>query len=500
MSEKLNRLKELLGEVSDLNHAASVLGWDQQVNMPPGGAEARGQQLATLGKIIQEKFTSDEVGKLLDDLKVEFAGADPSSDEAAMIHVASRNYNKARLVPPQFVAEQAIVASKAFEAWVEAKGKSDFSIFLPHLEKVVEMVKKYISFFPPAEHPYDTLLDDYEPGMKTADVKAIFDGLRPKQVELIKAIAASKQVRDDFLFKKFDEKKLWKFGEDVVSKFGYDWSRGRQDKAPHPFETTFSVNDVRITTRFESDNPIAMLFSTMHEAGHAMYEQGVDQRYERTSLESGTSLAIHESQSRLWENLVGRSLPLWEHFYPALKKLFPAQLDGVSVKTFYKAINKVQPSLIRVNADEATYNLHIMLRLELEIAMVEGTLNLRDLPEIWNTKMRDYLGVIPPNDAKGVLQDIHWSGGSIGYFSTYALGNLVSAQLWETINEDIPDLEKQFRQGDFSQLLGWLREKIHQHGQKYEPQTLVQNITGSKITPEPYVKYLTKKYGEIYGL
>jgi carboxypeptidase Taq len=433
-------------------------------------------------------------------VKQEFAGADPGSDEAAMIRVVSRDYDKAKRVPPEFVQEQAIVTTKAFEAWMEARQNSDFSIFRPHLEKVVELVHKYISFFPPGDHPYDTLLDDYEPGMKTEEVKAIFDALRPKQVKLIKAIAGKKQVKDDFLFKKYNEKKLIDFGVDVVTRFGYDWSRGRQDKAPHPFETTFSVNDVRITTRYEDDNPLATLFSTMHEAGHAMYEQGSNPAYERTPLAGGTSLAVHESQSRMWENLVGRSLPFWEHFYPALKKTFPSQLDGVSLKTFYKAINKVEPSLIRVNADEATYNLHIMLRLELEIGMVEGTIAVKDLPEIWNAKMKEYLGIVPPNDAKGVLQDIHWSGGSIGYFSTYALGNLVSAQLWEKIRKDIRDLDDQICKGNFSELLGWLRTNIHRHGHKYDPQVLVEKVTGSKITAEPYVRYLTKKYSEIYGL
>lgn len=498
MSEKLSKLKELLGEVSDLNKAVSVLSWDQQVNMPPGGSEGRGQQLATLGKIAQEKFTADEIGKLLDDLKQEYADGD--CDDAAMIRVAARNYDKAVRVPAEFVAEQAVVSTKAFEAWVDARRKSDFSIFLPHLEKNVELVKKYVSFFPPADHPYDTLLDDYEPGMKTAEVKAIFDGLRPKQVKLIKAIAATKQVKDDFLHKKYNEKKLWDFGVNVITQYGYDWNRGRQDKAPHPFETSFNVNDVRITTRFEADNPMATLFSTFHESGHAMYEQGVNPAYERTPLANGTSLAVHESQSRMWENLVGRSLPFWEHFYPKLKKTFPSQLDGVSLKSFYKAINKVEPSFIRVNADEATYNLHIMLRLELEIGMVEGSIAIKDLPEIWNAKMQEYFGVTPPNDAMGVLQDVHWSYGSIGYFSTYALGNLVSAQLWEKINKDIRDLDDQIRQGNFSELLGWLRTKVHVHGHKYDPQDLVQMVTGSKITPEPYVRYLTKKYSEIYGL
>ena len=498
MSEKLEQLKEKLGEVADIGRAASILSWDQQVNMPPGGNEARGQQLATLSKIAQEKFITDEVGELIEDLKQELNGAD--TDEAALVRVAARDYDKARRVPPSFIAEQALVTSKAFEAWMEARNKSDFSIFQPHLEKVVELIHKYISFFPPADHPYDTLLDNYEPGMKTAEVKAIFDGLRPKQVKLIKAIASSKQVKDGFLFKKYSEKKLMDFGVNVITRFGYDWTRGRQDKAPHPFAETFSVNDVRITTRYEDDNPLAMLFSTMHESGHAMYEQGVNPSYDRTPIAGGTSLAVHESQSRMWENLVGRSLPFWEHFYPAFKKQFASQLDGVSLKSFYKAINKVKPSLIRVNADEATYNLHVMLRLELEIGMVEGSIPVKDLPEVWNTKMQEYLGITPPDDARGVLQDIHWSGGAIGYFSTYALGNLVSAQLWEKINKEIRDLDDQIRHGDFSELLAWLRKNIHQHGQKYEPQKLVETVTGSRISPEPYVRYLTKKYSEIYGL
>jgi carboxypeptidase Taq len=500
MSAKLDQLKEIIGEVADLGSAASLLGWDQQTYMPAGGGGARGQQLATLGKIAHQKATSDEVGKLLDELKAEFAGADPDSDEAAYVRTAARDYEKAVRVPSEFVAEQAIVTTRAFEAWAEARSKSDFSIFRPHLEKVVELVKKYITFFPPADHPYDTLLDDYEPGMKTADVQAIFDGMRPKQVELIRAITTRPQVNDSFLHRKFNESKMWNFSAEVTKMVGYDWSRGRMDKAPHPFTTSFSLNDVRITNRFEAGNPVAVLFSGMHEAGHAMYEQGVAPAYERTPLVHGTSLAIHESQSRMWENLVGRSLPFWEFAYPLFKKTFASQLDGVGLKNFYKAINKVEPSLIRVNADEATYNLHIMLRLELEIAMVEGRVAIKDLPDIWNTKMQEYLGVTPPNDAKGVLQDIHWSYGSIGYFSTYALGNLVSVQLWEKITREIKDLDDQFRKGKFEALLHWLRENVHKHGRKYRPQELVQRVTGSRIDAAPYVRYLTKKYSDIYGL
>jgi carboxypeptidase Taq len=307
-------------------------------------------------------------------------------------------------------------------------------------------------------------------------------------------------VKSDFLHVKYDEKKMLKFSEEIVSKFGFDWTIGRQDKAPHPFCTSFGLGDVRITTRFEKDNPTALLFSTMHETGHAFYDVGYHPAYERTVLGEGASLAVHESQSRMWENLVGRSMPFWEHFYPQFKKVFPLQLDGVSLKSFYKAINKVEPTLIRVNADEATYNLHIMLRLELEIAMVEGKVDVKDLPELWNTKMQEYLGITPPNDALGVLQDIHWSGGAIGYFSTYALGNLISAQLWEKINAEIPDLPEQICEGKFDVLLSWLRKNVHVHGRKYDPQDLVQKITGSKIDSAPYVRYLTKKYSDIYKL
>jgi carboxypeptidase Taq len=500
MSEKLERLKEIMGEVYDLRHAAALLSWDQQTYMPAGGNEARGHQLATLGKTVHKLGTSDEVGKLLSDLKQELAGADESSDEAALVRVATRDYNKETCVPEDFIVEQALVTARAFEAWAEARAKSDFSIFQPHLERIVELVRKYITFFPPADHPYDTLLDDFEPGMKTAEVQAIFDELRPKQVELLRAIAARPQINDKFLHKKFNEQKVWDFSAGITKGFGYDWTRGRMDHAPHPFENSFSVNDVRITNRYDASNAMATVFSAMHESGHAMYEQGIDPAYERTSLSHGVSLAVHESQSRLWENVVGRSLPFWEFYYPKLKAIFPSQLEGVGLKNFYKAINKVEPSLIRVNADEATYNLHIMLRLELEIAMVEGKVETRQLPEIWNAKMNEYIGITPPDEATGVLQDIHWSYGNIGYFSTYALGNLISAQLWEKINKDIRGLDDQIRTGKFDELLGWLRANVHRYGRKYNPQDLVQKVTGSKISSAPYVRYLTRKYSDIYGL
>ena len=287
---------------------------------------------------------------------------------------------------------------------------------------------------------------------------------------------------------------------DVITRFGYDWNRGRQDKAVHPFTTGFGIDDVRITTRFDPERAASALFSTMHEAGHAMYEQGIAKTLRRYPLANGASMAVHESQSRMWENLVGRSREFWKFFYPKLVKTFPQQLASVSLEQFYRGINKVEPSLIRVEADEATYNLHIMLRLELEIALLEGSLQVGDLPQVWNRKMGEYLGVVPASDRDGVLQDVHWSGGMMGYFPTYALGNLVSAQLWTVINKDIPNLEQQFEQGQFSALLDWLRKNVHQYGSKYEPQELVQRITGSKIDPTAYVAYLKTKYSDIYGL
>jgi carboxypeptidase Taq len=500
MQAQLQKLTELTAEIADLNHANALLGWDQHVYMPPGGAEERGNMMGTLGKLAHEKFTSEEMGKLLADLKTHLPELDADGDTYRLISVTARDYEKSTCVPPEFIAEQAQVTAMAQQAWVEARTKSDFSIFCPHLEKVVELNQRFVTFFPPADHPYDTLLDTYEPGMKTAEVKAIFDGLRPLQVELLRAISQRPQVEDAFMHLDYDEKTMWDFSVEVATAFGYDWKRGRQDPTAHPFCQSIGPDDVRITSRWVPELPYALLFGTMHETGHALYEQGVDHSWNRTALESGASLGIHESQSRMWENQVGRSRAFWEHFYPRLQERFKTQLGNVSLDQFYRGINRVQPSCIRVEADEATYNLHIMLRLELEIAMLEGSVAIKDLPEIWNAKMQDYLGIVPPDDARGVLQDVHWSGGMLGYFSTYALGNLISAQLWEKFKSLNPELNNQLRQGDFSALLAWLRGEIHQHGRKYQPQELVERVTGSKIDPAPYIIYLKEKYGEIYGL
>ena len=499
MEEKLEKLKTILAELSDLGAASALMSWDQQVNMPPGGAEARGDQLSTLQKLIHQKGITPEVGQLIEDLSLAVEDLDPDSDEARLVKVAKRNYEQAIKVPPEFTAEFAKVTTAAFSAWAEARETDDFSKFQPYLEKIIDLAHRFVEYFAPYNHVYDPLLDQFEPGMKTADVKSIFDALRPPQVELIQAIVDRPQLDDLFLHQNFNEDKQWDFGVEVITKFGYDWQRGRQDKSAHPFTINFARDDVRITTRIDPEYLGSALFGTMHECGHGLYELGSAPRYERSPLAGGASLAIHESQSRMYENLIGRSLPFWEYFYPSLQTYFPAQLGDIELNTFYRGINKVEPSLIRVEADEATYNLHIMLRLELEFALMEGALDVKDLPDAWNTKIEEYLGVTPPNDALGVLQDVHWSGGMVGYFSTYALGNLISVQLWEQMQNDIPDLEEQIRKGKFAELLQWLVTNIHQHGKKYEPLELVKRVTGSPIDAAPYLRYLKAKYSEIYG-
>jgi carboxypeptidase Taq len=500
MANQLEQFKKIISEITDLGRANAIVGWDQQVYMPHGGAEDRGYVLATLAGLIHEKFTSAEMGKLLADLVPVAKQMDPDSDDACLILRTAHEFEKQTKIPTEKVAEMAQVNTMAEVAWEHARADNNFKLFQPELEKVVELKKEYASYFKPYDHIYDPLLDDFEPGLKTAEVKEIFGKLRPQQVELLKAIAQKPEIDDTYLHAAYPEQDIWKFGEDVLSRFGFNWNNGRQDKSVHPFTTSFGVDDVRITNRFDPENPFSTLFTIFHEGGHALYEQGIAHSLARYPIATGASMAVHESQSRMWENIVGRSKPFWNFFYPVLKKTFPAQLDGINMDQFYRGINKVKPSLIRTESDEATYNLHIMLRLELEIALMEGTLAVKDLPEAWDARMKDYLGVVPPNDRLGVLQDVHWSSGLIGYFPTYALGNLLSAQWWEKILVDIPTIENQIENGKFEELLAWLRLNIHRHGAKYEPQNLVMRVSGSKITPEPYMRYLTNKYSEIYDL
>lgn len=500
METQFVELKNILVEIDDLDSAASALSWDQQTMMPPGGAQDRGRVMGTLRRLAHDRFVSAEVGVLLDQLEPYAAQLDPDSDSRRIIEDAARIYRKQTRVPSEMVVEMSLATSVATQAWQKARQEDDFFLFKPHLDKIFALKRQYAELFAPYEHIYDPLLDDFERGMKTSEVKAIFAQLRPQQVALIQRILDRPAVDDSFLRQPFDAQKQWDFSVDVVTRFGYDWNRGRLDKAPHPFSQMIGMGDVRITTRLFPDFFNPMLFGTMHETGHALYSQGHDPALDGTTVAHGASLALHESQSRMWENLVGRSHDFWQYFYPQLRETFPTQLQGVSLESFYRGINKVQPSLIRVEADEATYNLHVMLRLEVELALIEGSLDTADLPEFWNNRMQEFLGVRPPTDREGVLQDIHWSIGLVGYFSTYALGNLVSVQLWERILRDIPELPSQIRQGEFGALLAWLRENIHRHGAKFAPQELVERVTGSRIDPAPYMRYLNAKYGEIYGL
>ena len=500
MEDKLQALKTRIHEVFDLSTAAAISDWDMQTYMPPSGAAERSEILSTLAALTHDKFTSPEIGELLEALQPYVETLDPDSDEARLVKVTRRLYDKETRVPREWVAEFARVTGNAHEVWAKARANKDFASFQPVLERIIDLRRQYAGFFAPYDHIYDPLLDIFEPGMKTAEVRQIFAALRQEQVDLVRAITARPQVRDDFLRLDYDDQKQWDFGVEVASRFGFNWDAGRQDRSAHPFTTSFGIQDVRITTRIIPNMVTSAMFSTMHETGHALYQQGFAPSLRRTPLADGASMAVHESQSRMWENLVGRSRAFWVYFYPRLQSYFPEQLGGVDLETFYKAINKVEPSFIRTEADEATYNLHIMLRLELEIALMEGALEVRDLPEAWNSLMQEYLGLTPPDDSLGMLQDVHWSGGMVGYFPSYALGNLISLQLWEKICRDIPDLESQFERGEFGSLLEWLRANIHVHGAKFEPQELLERVTGSRIDPKPYLRYLREKFSDIYGI
>ena len=501
MGTQIDRLRTLLEEVFDLRASAAVLEWDQQVNMPSGGAEGRAMQLSLLSRLAHERFIADETGAALEAATAEAASLDPDSDDARLVRKVAHDFGKARRVPAAYVAENSRATSLAHEAWLKARPANDFPSFQPHLEEVFGLRRAYAEFFAPYDHPYDPMLDDFEQGLKTPQVRAVFDELRPRQVALVRAITErGKPVDNSLLHREYDVRKQWDFGVEVARAFGYDFDRGRQDKSAHPFTTTFGLGDVRITTRLYPNLLSSSIFSTMHETGHALYDQGSAPELDRTPLLGGSSLAIHESQSRLWENLVGRSLAFWTGFFPRLKAIFPEQLADVDLVAFHRAINKVEPSLIRVEADEATYNLHIMLRFELETALAENRLAVSDLPAAWNEKMREYLGLTPPNDAQGVMQDVHWSGGVLGYFPTYALGNLVASQLWEKITSDVPHLTEKIEQAQFDDLLEWLRSHIHRHGSKFDANELLQRAVGSALSAAPYLKYLETKFGEIYQL
>ncbi len=495
---KFDDLRERLAEISDLSKTGSLLGWDQQVMMPPGGAALRAEQLATIGRIAHQKFTSAEVGSLIDDLRGWGEEREYDSFEASLIRVVAGDWEKASKVPSELRAEISRSAALANPVWVDARKRNDFATFLPVLRKNLDLRKRYIDCFEVGDEPYDVVLDDYERGMKTKEVRGLFDYLKEHQAPLVKEVAdRGGNEPHDHNFA-IDPQKV--FEREVLHNFGFSDDAWRLDPTVHPFASGTGMTDIRITTRYFHEH-LGGLFGTMHEFGHGLYEHQVDPALERSPLARGVSLGMHESQSRMWENLVGRSLPFWRHYFPRLQELFPEELGTYDHERWYREVNAVEPSLIRVEADEATYNLHIILRFELEQAMLADEFPLEQLPEEWNRRMWEYLGIEVPNDTLGVLQDVHWSGGSVGYFPTYALGNLISAQIWEKVTADLPDLYDGFEQGEFGPLRDWLREHLHRYGRKFTPgETLERAVGTSKIDPEPYVRYLREKLAAIYGI
>ena len=495
---KFDELRDRLAEISDLSKTGALLGWDQQVMMPPRGAALRAEQLATIGRIAHQKFTSAEMGTLIDGLRSWGEERDYDSFEASLIRVTALDWEKSSKVPSELRAEMSRSAALANPVWVEARKRNDFAAFLPVLRKNLDLRKRYIDCFEVGDEPYDIVLDDYERGMKTKEVRTIFDYLKEHQAPLVKEVAArggNQPHNHDFAI---EPQKVFEL--EVVRAFGFTDEAWRLDPTVHPFASGTGVTDIRITTRYFSEH-LGGLFGTMHEFGHGLYEHQVDPKLERSPLARGVSLGMHESQSRMWENLVGRSLPFWRHFFPRLQQHFPDELGGYDYDRWYREVNAVEPSLIRVESDEATYNLHIILRFELEQAMLADEFPLEQLPEEWNRRMWDYLGIEVPNDTLGVLQDVHWSGGSIGYFPTYALGNLISAQIWEKVTTDLPDLYEGFEQGEFGPLRDWLRERLHRYGRKFTPGETLERVVGtSEIDPELYVRYLREKLAAIYGI
>ncbi len=495
-------------EITRVNSAASVLSWDQETHMPAGGGEARAEQIAVLQGIAHDKLVSPDIERFLT------ATVDPATGQAidqpgdlwdepsrSLLREIWRDFSRAKKLPSDFVIRLSRETSLAQQVWAEAKEQNNFRQFLPNLRTVLALKREEAEYLGFKTSPYDALLDVYEPGSTIATLRPLFAQMKARLVPLLKRVTQSpNQIDDSILRHSYDQARQLEFGRLVLIAMGYDFERGRLDLSAHPFTTSFHPTDVRVTTRVHEHELQSCLFSCIHEGGHGLYDQGLDQRYFGTPLGESVSLGIHESQSRMWENCVGRSRAFWQFFYPILQQTFHHQLRGIDLDHFYAAINCVKPSLIRVEADELTYNLHIMLRFEIEQDLIEGRLQPEDLPGVWNQKMQEYLGITPAHDGEGVLQDVHWSFGAFGYFPTYTLGNLYSVQFFEQAKLEIPHLDDEIAAGQLMVLRRWLEQKIHRWGRMFTPDHLAQRVTGKSIDPEPFLTYLEKKYGELYKL
>ncbi len=506
--DTLQPLTSRLIEIQHLASAASLLSWDQETYMPPGGGQARADQLSTLQTLAHDKLVSPEIEALLAQWVDPATGqaldvpGDPWDEPSrSLLREVWRDFSRAKKLPSDFVKKLSRECSLAQQVWAEARKKDDFKLFLPNLRTVVSLKREETQYLGYKASPYDALLDTYEPGSTVAQLRPLFASLKDRLVPLLNRIMASPVTIDESpLARSYDATRQVDFGKLVLTAMGYDFGRGRLDPSTHPFTTSFHPTDVRVTTRvYEKELP-ACLFSCIHEGGHGLYDQGLDPARYGTPLGEALSLGIHESQSRLWENFVGRSRPFWRCFYPLLQQAFPDQLGDVDMGRFYAAINRVKPSLIRVEADELTYNLHIMLRFEIEQDLIEGRTQVEDLPTIWNEKVRDYLGLVPTRDADGVLQDVHWSLGAIGYFPTYTLGNLYAAQFFDQMRRELPGLEAEIEAGRLTVLTKWLNQKIHRWGRTFTADHLVRRVTGGSLSPEPFLAYLETKFGELYRL
>jgi carboxypeptidase Taq len=498
-TERLTELRERLGVVHDLKRAGWLLSWDQHTMMPPNGTPSRGDQLSTIDRFAHELFTSDEVGELLESLAEHEAELDPESVDAALIRVARRDWEKARKVPAELRAEITRAEVLGVPAWAEARKNADYQAFLPYLKRNVDLKLQYIECFADSgKSAYDILLDDYQEDARSEDVTAVFARLKEELIPLIHEVAAADQVDTSFAHGHFPVEKQELFGREILERLGYSSEAWRLDPTVHPFATSIGLNDIRLTTRY-SEADLESIFHTSHEFGHGIYEYGIDRELDRTPLTELNSMVLHESQSRLWENLVCRSRPFWRYFFPKLQELFP-ELSEVTDEAWWRSVNRVEPSFIRVEADEITYGIHIILRYELEHEIIAGRLALEDLPEAWNAKMKEYFGLDVPDDAMGVLQDVHWAGGSFGYFPTYLLGTIASVQIWETARPDLIDLDAQMEAGEFGALREWLGDKLYRWGRRFPPDEMLRRIVGGPLDAEPYVAYLKAKVDEIYGV